>query len=866
MRICTIVARNYLPQARVLARSYAAHNGGEPCSLLLMDDPQRTVADAGEPFEILRPEQAGIERFEAMAAMYDVKELTAMLKPLLLGHLLEREGAPLACVDADVRFFDDIDEIARQAASDGVVVTPHGGFVAVAPGEDSRRLIDWWRGRPGFTPDQVSRVVAHAHVIRDPGVNVGYRNLGERTLERRADRYTVNGEPLRSFHFSGFDPARPYALSSHQTQIRLPDEPALAALCEEYAAELRTAGFDPEANGKWMYAELADGTPLTATLRRLYGCGEQAHAFQLSPFTPEGTAQFAAWCQGPADGAGAHGLTRAALAVHDARPDLQAAFPDPGGEDAPRFFWWISHHREDGADLGVPPAWLPSPLPGSEEEPPAAEGPPWGVNVAGYLRSELGVGEAARAVITGLDARGVPLVPVHGGYVPRSRQGHAFAFLDPAAAPFPVNLICVNADQLPAFLADAGPDFSENRYTIGFWWWEVTTFPERSLAALELVDEVWVGSEHVAAALRPVSNVPVVKVRIPVSMPPIVPYPREHLGLPEGYLFLFMFDLHSVIERKNPMGVIEAFRKAFAPGSGASLAIKCINRETRPDEYDRLLLAARGHPDVHIIDRYVSAREKDAMLAACDCYVSLHRSEGFGLTPAEAMYLGKPVIATGYSGNLEYMTAENSYLVDYQLQRVGAGQDPYPADGEWADPDTDHAARRMREVAEEPLAAQRRGQRAAADIRAGYSPAAAGETMEGRLEQVRSDLEAGRPVRHVGPPAQAAIGLTALHELIAQGPPLREGGRARRLAARAALRLMRPVIVHQRQVSERLVSEITATRRRSAAQVAPILTELRRQDALLQSVARLEERVTLLESRSRDRDSLGRGPGPQDAD
>ncbi len=159
---------------------------------------------------------------------------------------------------------------------------------------------------------------------------------------------------------------------------------------------------------------------------------------------------------------------------------------------------------------------------------------PWGVNVAGYLRSELGVGEAARAVITALDARGVPLMPVHGAYVPQSRQGHSFAFLGPSAAPFPVNLICVNADQLPAFLSDAGPGFSEGRYTIGFWWWEVTTFPDSSRGALELVDEVWVGSEHVAAALRPLSNVPIAKVRIPVTMPPIVPYSREQLGLPEG--------------------------------------------------------------------------------------------------------------------------------------------------------------------------------------------------------------------------------------------------------------------------------------------------------------------------------------------
>ncbi len=173
MRICTIAARNYLPQARVLARSYAAHNGGEPCSLLLLDDPQRTVVDAGEPFEILRPEQVGIERFERMAASYDVKQLAALLKPVLLRHLLERDRAPLACADADTRFFDDIGEVAQLAETEGIVITPHGGFVAVAPGEGSGRLIDWWRGRLGFSLDELGSVASRFHVDPRSGCERG---------------------------------------------------------------------------------------------------------------------------------------------------------------------------------------------------------------------------------------------------------------------------------------------------------------------------------------------------------------------------------------------------------------------------------------------------------------------------------------------------------------------------------------------------------------------------------------------------------------------------------------------------------------------------------------------------------------------
>src|SRR5213076_1122404 len=120
----------------------------------------------------------------------------------------------------------------------------------------------------------------------------------------------------------------------------------------------------------------------------------------------------------------------------------------------------------------------------------------------------------------------------------------------------------------------------------------------------------------------------------------------------------------------------------------------------RPLAEEELLWRAHGRQDVHIIDRSLSRGELDGLMAACDCYVSLHRSEGFGLTMAEAMYVGKPVIATGYSGNLDFMTPHNSYLVDYEVVAVGEGAAPYPAHAEWAEPSVEHAACLMRHVFE----------------------------------------------------------------------------------------------------------------------------------------------------------------------
>ena len=155
-------------------------------------------------------------------------------------------------------------------------------------------------------------------------------------------------------------------------------------------------------------------------------------------------------------------------------------------------------------------------------------------------------------------------------------------------------------------------------------------------------------------------------------------------------------------------------------------------------------------------------------MRAADCYVSLHRAEGFGYTLAEAMWLAKPVIATGYSGTLDYMTAENSYLVDYTLVPIGPGHEPYPADGEWAEPDVEDAARHMRHVFDHPDEAALRGERAACDIRASHAPEVAGRVMAQRLELLLESAGAGGlGSRRNG---MAALTTGRVSQLISQGP------------------------------------------------------------------------------------------------
>jgi glycosyltransferase involved in cell wall biosynthesis len=427
----------------------------------------------------------------------------------------------------------------------------------------------------------------------------------------------------------------------------------------------------------------------------------------------------------------------------------------------------------------------------------------------------------------------VPVLPLAIA-APDSRERHPFAHRGVWQGGYPINLVCVNADALPGFAHEAGPGFFEHRDTIGWWWWELAEFPEQWLGSFRHVDELWAGSHFVAEAFAAVAPVPVTRVPVPVSVTGSPRPQRERLGLPGGFLFLFAFDHRSVLARKNPLGVIDAFLQAFPEPGEASLVLKSINGEQRPDDRDRVLRAAAGHRHIVVRDEYLEPPDKDRLVASCDCYVSLHRSEGFGMTMAEAMFLGKPVIATGYSGNLDYMTPENSWLVDYRLTEIGPGADPYMPGARWADPNVEHAAALMRAVVEDPEEAERRAQRGARDIRRAHSPAVAGAQMAKLLRDIatrvpaaRGDWENSRAREHV----------RGADELVRAGSQLGPGSRAgaaRRGLRRLVLRVMKPHIAHQRRIDgavidalEELTAEIRALTERGFAVEALSLAGLR---------------------------------------
>jgi glycosyltransferase involved in cell wall biosynthesis len=363
------------------------------------------------------------------------------------------------------------------------------------------------------------------------------------------------------------------------------------------------------------------------------------------------------------------------------------------------------------------------------------------VRLTGYLGHTLGLGAAARAYVQALDAAGVSVstvsVPLHHLALPVELEDeygrHTFEDLVHAGR-HAFEIVAVNADELPGFVERLGEDYFQGP-RIGIWGWETNTIPERWQRAFSLVDEIWVYSKFMAENIGAAAPVPVIALPPPVQAPARAAVPLR-LGVPEGFLFVFAFDYLSTIQRKNPVGLVEAFKRAFAPGEGPRLLIKTINAPLRPLAEEQVLWAAHGREDIHVIDRSLAPAELGGLMAACDCYVSLHRAEGFGLTLAEAMAIGKPAIATGYSGNVDFMNAANSYLVDYEIALVGPECEIYPPDGEWAEPSVEHAARQMRRVYEDPDEAARLGEQAREDIARTLSAQATGAAMRRRLERL----------------------------------------------------------------------------------------------------------------------------------
>jgi len=475
--------------------------------------------------------------------------------------------------------------------------------------------------------------------------------------------------------------------------------------------------------------------------RRVYEArADLRRAFPLG-LTPQQRDAYRAWLMG--DGRAVLGLrddeiesymaelaadpSAGLAATYSLSPQWQKAVPDaltPAG--------WPKLKLYLRGEYDITGRWL-----AAAKCPPAMPSRHPGVNVLGFFRYASGVQEAIRSSVACLRREGYSTatrdVPVEFDCDWRDRERYQDCEL------FDVSLISSGAfESLASLYERAGLHPREGVHRVAMLFWELETMPPAALEGAALADEFWAPTEFVAESLRSSGTTkPVVAMLPGLEPPPFVPLPRSRFGLDASkFLFLFMFDMGSVMARKNPLGLIRAFRAAFGPSEQVQLAVKVSRGSARPDDLAELLDAAR-QAGVTVIDRVMTREESFGLLASCDSYVSLHRSEGLGLSLAEAMMMGKPTVATGYSGNLDFMCPETSLLVKCGRATIERDIGPYPAGSVWGEPDLDDAARCLRWVYDNPAEAWAMGRRAREAVRSRFSPEAAGHRMARRIEQIR---------------------------------------------------------------------------------------------------------------------------------
>jgi glycosyltransferase involved in cell wall biosynthesis len=304
---------------------------------------------------------------------------------------------------------------------------------------------------------------------------------------------------------------------------------------------------------------------------------------------------------------------------------------------------------------------------------------------------------------------------------------------------YSVNIFCIGADQLPLLKKILGKQFFQGRYNILYGAWELSRLPKQLTVCLERINEIWAMSSFMGQMFRRSTSLPVHDLQLPIVTYQLESMCRTQFQIPENnFVFLFMFDFDSHVARKNPDAVIEAFKLAFPEPSSipVTLVIKSINGKRHEKECNRLKNKIGGDSRILQIHEVLPHSINTALMKCCDCYVSLHRSEGFGLTLAEAMLIGKTVITTGYSGNMDFTTSATALLVDYELVPVQPGDYPFSRGEMWAEPNVQQACEYMQKLVEDSTFAQSLAQKGEELIRTSFSTKTMGDRYKKRLSNL----------------------------------------------------------------------------------------------------------------------------------
>ncbi|WP_422996932.1 glycosyltransferase family 4 protein [Undibacterium sp. Di24W] len=656
------------------------------------------------------------------------------------------------------------------------------GFCALSNQGNTRDFLHWWQGKlkrdcvvdfkRGVFVDQswidlVPTIFEHVKILRHHGYNVAYWNMAQREITENVDGdILVNGDPLTFFHFSGLNPSNPQPFSKHQNRFRMDSlDPLTSRLAMDYCETVRANGIEKYRAVPYGFGFFQDGRPIPDTARRDFRENETFRkTLKQSPFAQkadivvddspatnariERVYDYFLWRKPEPDALKRYhvivGTTRGYYTL------LLGVALSPESRKQPRWirrvlFWPLwrllqnTLARTDSLAIAEKPASTAKPSKPTKQITALNSKPitTRGINLIGYIAAELGIGEATRSLARACSAVNVPYSVVDVGFQSSNLQRDTQALKNASKEHFAIDLVYVNADQTESTIKHLQDLKHESTYKIGFWHWEQPQIPATHIAAFADLDEVWVPSNFVRDAVAAVSPVPVIVIPHALQFEATPAVQRSSFGLPENkVLALVMYDFHSYQHRKNPKAAIAAFRLATQNRDDAVLVVKTINRDKHPEASQELADYLADLPNTVIIDDFLTRQQTWDLQYCCDLLISLHRAEGFGLAPAEMMYLGKAVVATGWSANMDFMTASNSMPVDFKLKPLEHAVGAYPAGPLWAEADIEHAADCITQLLDQPELRSRLGKQATLDIRRLLNPETVGRTVAARLQTI----------------------------------------------------------------------------------------------------------------------------------
>lgn len=362
-----------------------------------------------------------------------------------------------------------------------------------------------------------------------------------------------------------------------------------------------------------------------------------------------------------------------------------------------------------------------------------------GVNYAGFLTYNYGIGEAARLHQESLARMtSCPAVPLKmGKNGPSETEDHKFNN-PPNRLHHPVTIYHFNPPQYKEVLKRNPSPWFQSRYSIAYWAWEASELPDSWMNSMSHFDEIWVPSSYVKNVVEKKSVLPVKVMPHPVRTPANeMTAHRSEFSIPENtFVCLVLFDINSSIERKNPFAAIQAFQKAFGKDPQTHLVVKVHHEHRFPKEFDHLKQTLQEIPNSTLLTGTFDKTKIMRLIQCCDVYVSLHRAEGYGMVLAEAMSMGTAVIATGWSGNTEFMNPENSCLVGYELKTLESSCPNYPKGLLWAEPSIENASEHLIQLRNDPDFLNKIRTLGRDHITTHFNMDAIGERMLKRLESV----------------------------------------------------------------------------------------------------------------------------------